>query len=354
MARESEINVYEIARTIANSIPGMASTIAVIGAFNSEITNVTNVSTAREAHSLFGTSSTFGTFKGTDTIDYLFMGASNLLVSNITTWTDAETPVAETTLTNEKLTQALAKLKGETFDIILIAEELSDSAQTILSTWLDEEFKGKNPHGQIATLNRANASAYATSVQTFNKNVYYINTQTFAINDVTLDLNRSTAYLCGLIAGMSISKSLTSKKIPNITAVSPEYTMEVGDLGATLLNLNIPFIKCKNRDNKEYVCVSSKLPNGYDIYINRVRDYVLKTIAIETYLGDQSTEATVEGIDNIVETVRKVCVDELHLLKDIIYTVEKVSSDCIQIYIDSMKFNDIITKIDVYYTIEVE
>lgn len=354
MARETEINVYEIATSVVNSMPGMASTVAVIGAFNSEITDVTNVSSARAAHSLFGTSDTYGSFKGTDTIDYLFIGASNLLVANITTWTDAETPVAETTLTNEKLTQALSKLKGETFDILLVAEELSDSAQTIVSTWLNEEYKGKNPHGQIASLNRANASAYATSVQTFNRNVYYINTQNFTVNGGTLDLNRSTAYICGIIAGMSVNRSLTSKIIPNVTGVSPEYTTENGDIGAILLNLNIPFIKCKNRDKHEYICVNSMLPNGYDIYINRVRDYVLKTIAIETYLGEQTGEATVEGIDNIVETVKRVCVEELHLLKDIIYTVEKVSSDCIEIYIDSMKFNDILTRINVYYTIEVE
>ena len=354
MAKETEINVYEIATTVVNSIPGMASSIAVIGAFNSEITDITNVSGARIAHSLFGTSTTFGTFKGTDTIDYLFLGASNLLVANITTWTGDETPVAETTLTNEKLTEALAKLKGETFDVLLIAEELSDSAQSIVTTWLNEEYKTKNPHGQIASLNRANASAYATSVQTFNKNVYYINTQTFTVNGETLDLNRSTAYMCGIIAGMSVSRSLTSKIIPNITGVSPEYTTENGDIGAILLNLNIPFIKCKNRDNNEYICVNSMLPNGLDIYINRVRDYVLKTIAIETYLGEQSSDATVEGIDNILETVRRICVEELHLLKDIIYTVEKVSSDCIEIYIDSMKFDGIITKINVYYTIEVE
>lgn len=354
MAKETEINVYEILNNVVNTIPGMASTIAVIGAFNSEITDITSVSTARVAHSLFGTSSTFGTFKGTDTIDYLFKGASSLVVANITTWTTGETPVAETTLTNEKLIQALAKLKGERFDILFIAEELTDSAQTIVSTWLDEEYGGKNPHGQIASLNRANASAYAASVQTFNKNIYYINTQTFTVNGVTLDLNRSTAYICGLIAGMSVSRSLTSKIIPNITAVSPEYTLETGDLGAILLNLNIPFLKCKDRNNSEYSCVNSMLPNGYDIYINRVRDYVLKTIAVETYLGEQSSEATVEGIDNIVETVRQSCVEELKLLKDIIYSVEKVSSDCIEIYIESMKFDGIITTINIYYTIEVE
>lgn len=52
MAKETEINVYEIATTVVNSIPGMASSIAVIGAFNSEITDITNVSGARIAHSL--------------------------------------------------------------------------------------------------------------------------------------------------------------------------------------------------------------------------------------------------------------------------------------------------------------
>lgn len=354
MAKESEINVYEIVNSVVNAIPGMASSIAVIGAFDSKITDITDASTARVAHSLFGTSSTYGTFKGTDVIDFLFIGASNLVVANITTWTDAERPVAETTLTNEKLTQALAKLKGERFDMLFIAEELSDSAQTIVSTWLDEELKGKNPHGQVASLTRANASAYATSVQTFNKNIYYINTQNLTVNGAQLDLNRSTAYICGLIAGMSVSRSLTSKIIQGVTAVSPEYTMETGDLGASLLNLNIPFIKCKDRNLKEFICVNSMLPNGLDIYINRVRDYVLKTIAVETYLGEQSSDATVEGIDNIVQTVKKVCVEDLKLLKDIVYSVEKVSSDCIEIYIEYMKFDGIITTINLYYTIKVE
>ena len=354
MAVEPTIEVIEESVNTQDRTPGMAGRIAVIGAFNSKVNNVTVVSDDTTAHGIFGTTETLNQFKGTDVIDFLFIGASELLIANITTWNDAETPVAETTLTNEKLTQALAKLKGERFDMLFIAEELSDSAQTIVSTWLDEELKGKNPHGQVASLTRANASAYATSVQTFNKNIYYINTQNLTVNGAQLDLNRSTAYICGLIAGMSVSRSLTSKIIQGVTAVSPEYTMETGDLGASLLNLNIPFIKCKDRNLKEFVCVNSMLPNGLDIYINRVRDYVLKTIAVETYLGEQSSDATVEGIDNIVQTVKKVCVEDLKLLKDIVYSVEKVSSDCIEIYIEYMKFDGIITTINLYYTIKVE
>ena len=77
-------------------------------------------------------------------------------------------------------------------------------------------------------------------------------------------------------------------------------------------------------------------------------------IYIETFLGEQSTEVTVGGIDNIIESVRQTYVEELNLLKDIIYSVEKKSSECVEVYIDSLKFNGIVTKINIYYSIEVE
>ena len=353
MATEPDINVFEKKATLYNEIPGMASTIAVIGAFDSDVSEVTHV-TSRDAHEIFGTTSAVGTFKGTDDIDYLFKGASDLLIVNTTTWSNANPPVASTNLTNEKLENALAKLKGESFDILYVAEELTDAAQTIVSAWLDEEFENKNPHGQVGQLSKNSASAYGTSVAIYNKNIYYINTQVLTLNGELLDLNRSTAYICGLIAGMNVSSSLTNKIIPDVTGITPEYTTENGDLGYNLLNLNIPFIKCKERTKNKYYCVNSQLPNGYDLYINRVRDYVLKRIAVETFLGNQSTDATVGGIDNIVETVRNVCVDELKLLKDIIYRVEKNSSDCVEIHIDSLLFYGIITRIDIDYSIEVE
>lgn len=355
MAVKPTINVKKGNVAVFNTVPGRASNIAIIGAFDSEITDITSVSSARNAHSLFGTSTTYGTFKGTDVIDYLFIGAGNLVIANITTWTTSNnTKTANTTLTNDKLTQALTKLKGEEFDILFIAEELTDAAQTIVTTFLDEEAEHKNPHGQTIQLSKSTASAYATSLETLGDQTYYINTQTFTINKVTLDLNRSTALITGLIASMDVNESLTEKIIPNVTGVSPEYSTEDGELGESLLNLNIPFVTCKSRINNEYICLNSQLPNGYDIYINRVRDYVLKRIAVEVYLGKQSTGVTVGGIDNVVESVRQNCVEELNLLKDVIYSVEKTSSECIDIYIDSMVFYGIVTRINITYSIEVE
>jgi hypothetical protein len=354
MATEPTITVIEDTIAVYDNNPGMASSVAVIGAFDSEVTDLTVCTTAASAHSIFGTTGTAGDFKGTDAIDFLFTGASDLLVANITTWSDDETPVAQTTLTNDKLNAALAKLHHEEFDILFIAEELADASQTIVTTWLANEFKDKFPHGQVAQLSKGTTSAYATSIATFAKNVYYINTQVLSINGTALDLNRSTAYMAGLIASMDVNKSLTAKTIRNVTAISPEYTFQSGDIGAKLMELNVPIIKPRNRRLNNYICVNSLLPDGLDLYINRTRDYVIKRIAVETYLGEQSNENTIEGITTVVENIIETCVNELHLLEGIEYHVTKTSTTTVDIVIDKLIFAGVITDINTHYSIEVQ
>lgn len=354
MAIEPKITVEKGTITATEETPGMASRIAVIGAFNSEVTDLTICSSVTTAHSIFGTSTTYGIFKGTDVIDYLFVGASNLLVVNITTWSTAETPVAETTLSNEKLNNALNKLKHEEFDILFIAEELSDTQQTIVTSWLETEYGDKYCHGQVAQLQKQTASAYETSIATFTDNIYWIQTQTFKYLGEELDLNRSAAYMCGLIASMKVNRSLTAKIIPNITQVTPEYLTTPSEIGAKLLELNVPFIKCRNRSTKTHYCVNSQLPNGLDLYINRVRDYIINRIAVETFLGEISSDKTLEGIGNVVENIRYQCVDVLGLLKDIEYHIEEESSSCVNVILDRLVFDDVITEIKITYNIEVE
>ena len=186
MASEPKIEVIQGSVISVEEYTGMAGAIAVVGAFDSEVTDLTVCNNARTAHAIFGTTSTPGAFKGTDSIDYLLYGASQLLVCNITTW-DEDTPSTE--ITNANLADALAKLKNEEFDILFVADELTDAAQTIVTTWLAGEFKDKYPHGQVAQLQRSTATAYEASVATFGDNVYYINTQQVAYNGTLLDLS---------------------------------------------------------------------------------------------------------------------------------------------------------------------
>lgn len=353
MATRPEIEVIEESVNTIERTPGMASRIAVIGAFNSQVTNITVVSDDTTAHSIFGTTETVGQFKGTDTIDYLFTGASELIVANITTWTTGETPTAETTLTNAKLTEALAKLKNETFDLLFIAEELTDEAQTIVTTWLNNEFKHKFAHSQVIQLQKSTAAAYETSVATIGKQIVYILTQPLQYNGTQLNLNQSAALMAGLIAGKMVNESLTASILSGVTGCT-EYTTETGDIGAKLMELNVPIIECRNRRLNQFICVNSMLPNGLDMYINRTRDYVINTLEAELLLGKASSDLTFEGAQMIVEDVRKECVEDLKLLKEIEYTIEKADSKTAEIRLRKLIFDDIITKVKVKYSIEVQ
>lgn len=354
MAVRPTIEVTQESVNTIERTPGMAGRIAVIGAFDSEVTDITLVSDDTTAHSIFGTSTTPGTFKGTDTIDYLFIGASELLVANITTWTTAEPPVAETTLTNAKLTAALAKLKNETFDLLFIAEELTDEAQTIVTTWLNNEFKHKFAHSQVIQLQKSTASAYETSVATIGNQVAYILTQTLKYYGTQLNLNQSAALMAGLIAGKRVNESLTSSILIGVTGCTPEYTTETGDIGAKLMELNVPIVECRNRRLNQFICVNSMLPNGLDMYINRTRDYIINTLEAEILLGKTSSDITLDGAQMIVEKVRKECVDDLQLLEDIQYTITKVNSTTVEIALTKLIFNGVITKVKVKYSIEVQ
>ena len=351
MAIRPDIDVIKgTVTTSANAIPGMASSIAIIGAFDSEVTDITVCSTAESAHSIFGTTGTVGNFKGTDAIDGLFYGASSLIVANITTWSDDETPVASTTITNEKLTAALAKLKHESFSMLFVADELSDAAQTIVSTWLSSEFNDKFAHGQVAQLQKSTASAYVTSVATFNDQLYWLTTQAQG----TLSLNETAAIMAGYIASLPVNKSLTNKVIPVANSISPEYTTESGDIGAKLLELSVPFLEVRNRINTDVICVNSELPNKLDLYINRTRDYVINSLEAEVLLGEINSESTSETAHTIAERVRKECVDDLKLLKDIEYHIEKVSSKVSRIALDRLLFDDVIVKVEIPFNIEVQ
>jgi len=353
MAVEPTIEVTEESVTIQDRTPGMAGRIAVIGAFDSKVNNITVVSDDTTAHSIFGTTGTIGAFKGTDVIDQLFLGASELLVANITTWTGDDEDTPETVLTNQKLTDALAKLKHETFDLLFIAEELTDEAQTIVTTWLNKEFKDKFAHSQVIQLQKSTAAAYEASIATIGKQVAYINTQPITYNGTSLNLNQSTAVIAGIIASMNVGESLTAHLLNGVTGCT-EYTTETGDIGAKLLELNVPIIKCRNRRLNQYICVNSMLPNGLDMYINRTRDYVINTLEAELLLGQSSSDLTLEGAQMIVENVRKEVVDDLNIVEDIIYEITKEDSQTIVITLTKLVFNGIITKVKVKYSIEVQ
>lgn len=342
------VNIYEKKNRV-NNRPGMAGKIAVIGAFKTTaITTPTVYTNLDDAQTDLGTDDTFN---GCAVLPYLFVGASSVLVVNIATessgtWTK--------TITTSNLASALASIKGEDWDILFVADTLTDTFIPIIDEYLDATFEMKCPAGYTGSLAGQTTSANVTSAGLAGDHCYGLITQSLEVNGVTLTLLQSIAYYTGLIAGMNVGNTMTMKTVTGVTKLGTELGFETGQDGKALLEAGITTFKCANRSAGRYIVVNSEQPNGLDLYINRVRDFVVKEMSLHEFLGERNRQATLTEIGHMLASVKKQCVTDLDLLEDIQYHVEKKNAKCVNVYIDSLKFAGIITRIDVYVTLEVE
>lgn len=329
-------------------VPGMAGRIAVIGAFKITDTDPIFCTDLDDAYDKLGNDDTFN---GCKVLDKLFYGADGIIAVNVSTKSgDTWTKTIDTT----NLTSALAKIKKERFDMLFIADVLTDSFLPIITTFTDERYLNKLPIGYVGCVNGANASAYTTTAALNSDACYGLLTQAFSINDNSITMLESAAYYCGVLAGTNIGNSMTSKQVPDVTALGTSYTFETGDLGTTLVGLGYTILNCYDRENKIFEVVNSEQFNGYDLYINRVRDYVIREFALHDFLGERNNTATYSEIQQEIDRVKNRCCKSLDLLVDIEYNLVRKSSKCVDINITKLLFDDIITEIDVYITIEVQ
>ena len=339
----------EIKKTQLINRPGMSGKVAVVGAFDTLETAPKLFNTVGEAQTEFGTDAT--NYNGCAVVPYLFKGgAESVLAVNITTESSGTRSKA---ITTDNLATALAKIKGEDWDILFIAEPLTDTFIPIINAFVKNSFEMKYPVGYIGALTGATVSANVTSAGLVNDWCYGLITQSFKVDGETLSVLLSSAYYCGLVAGMNVGNTFTYKTINGVTAVSPELSFETSGDGKTLLEAGIVTVKCADRTNERYIVVNSELPNGYDLYINRTRDYIVKEMALHQFLGERNREATLNEIKQEIDRVKELCVNTLDLLEDINYSIERKDAHCVDIYIDSLVFAGLITEIDVYVRIEV-
>ena len=337
---------------ICESVPtrgrsGLLNNIAIIGAFDTTESNPQLFASLTEAQEALGTDKTYN---GCKILPIIFTSGTCLAV-NITTESGG---TRDKSLTTAKLTAALAKIKGEEFNMIFVADNLSDDALVILDTFLEDIHKIKMPAGYVAACTRANTSAYTTTAGLAGEFCYGLISQTFTVGGVDYDVLESAAYYAHVIAELNPGNSMTMKQVPGVTGVSQEYTFETGDAGTTMVGLGYTILKPIDRGNNKYVVVNSEQPNGLDLYINRVRDYVINEMALRPFLGERNRPKTHNQVIQELDRVEHKCVNTMDLLKDIEYYVEKDGPKILDVNLTKLVFEDIITKVKVRYSIKVE
>ena len=328
---------------------GEAGKIAVIGAFKTTSTSVELFTSLAQAQKAWGKDETFD---GCACLPFLFgNGATSVLAVNVST--QAET-VWSKTVTAENLAASLAKIKGEDWDILFIAAPITDAFVAIIDAYLDSTYEMKYPAGFIGALNGANDAADIATAALAGEHCYGLIVQQLRIDGVLRSKLLSSAYYAGLVAGMGVGNTMTMKTLPGVTRCSPELSFDTGGAGKALLEAGITTVKPVNRNTGRHVVVNSEQPNGLDLYVNRVRDYVVKELALHDFLGERNNETTLNEIKQEVDRVKSECVNTLKLLKDIEFNVEKIDARCVQINISKLIFDGLITEIDVYVTVEVQ
>ena len=328
---------------------GEAGKIACVGAFKTEETSPVLFTSLDDALDSFGDDTTFD---GCASLPYLFMsGATSVLAVNVSTKSDSTwTKTVDAT----NLAAALAKIKGEDWDILFVAAPLTDAFIVLVDEYLEDCFEMKYPAGYIGALTGATDAANIATAALAGEHCYGLITQAFTVNGVDLSVLLSAAYYAGLIAGMTVGNTMTMKTVDYVTAVSPELSFETGGSGKALLEAGITTVKCQDRGNGRYIVVNSEQPNGLDLYVNRVRDYVVKTMSLQEFLGERNRNATLNEIKHELDRVKNECVKVLDLLNDIQFKVTKKDATTVEINIQKLLFDGIITEIDVYVTVEVQ
>lgn len=343
MATLPKVQVFNKTNPV-KSKPGLASKIAVVGAFDSTATDPILCNTLDEAYETLGEDTTYN---GVSCLKQLFYGASSVLAVNITTKTGSgDNIVVDKSITPAKLTSALSKISGEDYDMLFIAESIPNTLITIITEFLSNRYLNKLPTGYVS---------YGDFTPSLAGDFCYgILNQRLSVNDTQLSEVDSGAYYCGLLASLNVGNSMTMKYVPQVTGVTPELSFENGGNGLSLLEAGVTTFRCLDRGNNRYVVVNSEQPNGLDLYINRTRDFVVKEMSLHQFLGDRNRKASLNEIKQELDRVKERCVNTLDLLEDIEYNVEKKSPKCVDINITKLLFAGIITEINVYITIEVE
>lgn len=157
-----------------------------------------------------------------------------------------------------------------------------------------------------------------------------------------------------------MGNSLTAKVLNDVTSIGTSYTFTTADdgtpidLGAKLVGYGFFVVRLIDALNNTYEVVNSANPNGLDLYIGRVTDYIVNDFALREFLGDKNINPTHDLIKMECNRLYTKFCKNLRLIEGINYTVEKEGPKKVNVIINELLFADIITKINLSIAIKVE
>lgn len=344
------IKVNQEIKKVSTSSPYIHDLVCLIGAMEETTSYLepTLVTTIEEARTKFGDDVTIA---GNSALEQILGDntVSGVLVVNITN-TSGDT--VQRNLTATKLADAITALDLIDFDILYVADDLTDTFIETIDEFAESRFENKNPFGYVTAVSRTLVSDYVTTAGKVGNYCYALINQKLNVNEDELSLVESGAFVTKLIATSPITESLTATVVPDITGLQDVYTFGTGEDGATLTGAGYLLFRLINATTNAYESVNGANNNGLSLYISRVRDYLVREFSLRTFLGDPSNDKTIALIKTECARIKNYFIS-LELIEDMAYDVQEIDAETVEVIINSIQFAGVITEIDVYITIEV-
>lgn len=355
---EPSVTVTDVQR-IQTKTYGNAGKIALIGAFPSttfQINSFTKVEDAKKA--VKGNVDPIPTACVAFTcLDYIFnqdnqsKGPEEVLIVN----TNYGASVASYVLDNGKLADALVLLKDEDFDILTVADAISlgvdgteDDEEILnpmfgtLQSFVDSQYTNQKPFGIITSVNIDKTSTNGTTLlSAFNqlfadKGIYKaVSTPVQIKGDAEpLTLAQSGCWHAAFTAGRQVNKSETGKIYSNLQGADTKSLFPVTETAGvvdweSILDNGFHTQKYHNRRLQQIKCINNITPAGWDMKVERVKNYMVKRLSFSDIFGEDNNEPTLDFVKGMFEYEKEQALKN-NFLTDMKYEITHCASDCIR------------------------
>ena len=334
---------------------GDAGKIALIGAFPNSTFNIGSFTKLETAQEALGATTIPEACVSYGCLPYIFnqdsqsRGAEEVIIVN----TNYGASTLSYTITNELLANALLTLADEDFDILTIADTISlestSNNSTVvnplwgtLKTFVDSQYRNQQPFGIITAIGIDNTSETGdTTLESFkllfhDKGIYKAVTTPVQLktDNEALSLAQSGCWHAAFTAGRAVNKSETGKIYKHLQGVDSKSLFPIqSDTGKldweNLLDAGLHTTKFHNRRLRIVKCINNMTPAGWDMKVERVKNYMVKRLSFADVFGEDNNEPTIDFVKGLFEYEKELALKN-NYLTDMDYEITHCGKDCIR------------------------
>ena len=330
---------------------GNAGKIALIGAFPNSTFSIGSFTKLEDAQTECGATTIPEACVSYGCLPYIFnqdnqsKGAEEVIIVN----TNYGAETLSYTIDNGKLANALLVLADEDFDILTVADTIAlGNGSTLNAMWntlhsfVVSQYTNQKPFGIITSVGidvtNSNGDTLVAGFKSLfeDKGIYKAVTTPVYIKGDTdaLSLAQSGCWHAAFTAGRPVNKSETGKIYKNLQGLDSKSLFPISTTSGiidweNLVDAGFHTTKYHNRRLSIVKCINNMTPVGWDMKVERVKNFMVKQLSFADVFGEDNNEPTIDYVKGLFEYEKELALKN-NYLTDMDYEITHCGKDCIR------------------------